>query len=118
MQCSIGAAYTTILVPMSLTVRPAVLSQFHLFQRRETPEFFVNVTGAKARKYFMPPAWFDIADDFHADENLFEWIDLLESVASAWLVKRSHGFQAERQRLLPGRAWRLRIFTISGCEST
>lgn len=58
----------------------------------------------------MPATWFDVTDDFQANEDLFEWIDLLESVASAgtrfamldlgagygrWLV---NGAMASRQK--------------------
>jgi len=31
----------------------------------------------------MPAAWFDVTDELQANEDLFEWVDLLESVASA-----------------------------------
>ena len=58
----------------------------------------------------MPLTWFDITDEFQANEDLFSWIDLLESVASAesrftmldlgagygrWLV---NGAMASRQK--------------------
>lgn len=71
------------LLPMNLAETPAVLSQFRLSHRSETSSHFINAIGAKARKYFMPPTWFDITDEFHANEDLFEWIDLLESVTLA-----------------------------------
>jgi FkbM family methyltransferase len=56
---------------------------FNFLEPHTDGSFQIDCLGAKARSYYMPASWFNIGAQPTKNELLFEWIDILDAVASA-----------------------------------
>jgi|SRR6185437_6466970 len=71
------------------SLSPQILAAFPIFSRfqwKESsfgPDKNANMTGAVARNAYMPAFWFQGLNKFQANEDIFEWADLLESVEAS-----------------------------------
>lgn len=61
---------------------PPHTALFKFTQARKVGDFHINCIGARARSYF-PDGWFEITDTIQPNEEGIEWLDMLETVATA-----------------------------------
>ena len=55
---------------------------FNFMEPHSDGVFQIDCLGAKARSYYMPASWFNFVAQPMRNEMLFEWIDILDAVAS------------------------------------
>ncbi len=57
--------------------------RFNFLEPHTDGAFRIDCLGAKARSHYMPAAWFDFVAQPMQNEMLFEWIDILDAIATA-----------------------------------
>ena len=59
------------------------LAAFTFQEPRRDGAFRVNAIGARARAHYFPPRRFEASDRLQVNEELLEWLDMLDSVRTA-----------------------------------
>jgi len=68
---------------MSFGIDHPAFKPFHFQKPQIEPGYRIDRIGAYTREHYMPADWFDTSEVPALSEGLFEWIDLLDAVATS-----------------------------------